>query len=111
MKTTKITLEITPDEAFEIAYAIEWYIKDCVDSCVSVSLIDYMNDDAKTNLSILEHFVDSGYVLSISRKEFQSYKRYKTVKEFQSHKYYKTVDEWYKALVANKKKELKAVVK
>jgi hypothetical protein len=93
MKTRKIILEITPDEAFDLAYAMENYITMCINEAKTVNMFLY--EDFKSECAILQHFVNEGFNLYVHTQSIKDYE-----------KPYRDVDEWYKALVKKRKKEL-----
>jgi hypothetical protein len=93
MKTRKIILEITPDEAFDLAYAMEEYIVNCVKEARSIKMLDF--EDLESVRDILQYFVNEGYHIYIKTGSMKDYE-----------KPYRHVDEWYKALVKKRKKEL-----
>ena len=93
MKTTHITLKLTPDELHDIAFAMEQYVTSMAKSGADL-------DDVKGELDILQHFINHhSYYLDIysepdiwNRQEFQD------------------ATEWYEALVEKYKKEKEAGV-
>ncbi len=92
MKTTFVTLELTTDELFDLAYAleesIERHIKDC---CLSE---EYTRNDIKAECDLLEHFV-----------RYHSYTLHATGEGWTEYKTFDSVEEWVKALFAKKHAE------
>ena len=97
MKTRKIILEITPNEAFELAYALEYYISDIIGKERHIGILTM--DDMEAERKILQHFVDEGYYIYIKTGSIKDYRN--PVRD---------VDDWYKALVKKRKKELSTKV-
>ena len=65
MKTTKLTIVMTPDEAFNIANALDFYIKHEIESSM-LSIESIIAYSISTEIKLLEHFVEhSSYKLCV----------------------------------------------
>ena len=102
MEITKYTLELTSNEMFELAYALEHQIE------ANLSLTTPLKDDGIFNdfereLKILQEFVSSfGYKLSISQRT-ECGQLWKSQNEM---KYYDWTEDWLKDLLKQRRKEL-----
>ena len=96
MKTTTINLELTTDELFDIAYALEEYVKNAV-KYRHVKTVQYVLDiECKSETDLLQHFINHhGYTLTVYPKLFGG------TKEF----FY--VDDWLKYLMKDELKSRK----
>ena len=95
MKTTKLTIVMTPDEAFDIANALDFYITHEIESSIMSiqSIVDY---SIHTEIKLLEHFVEHcSYKLCV----YENNGKYEETK-------YEYVDDYIKALA--KKRKVKA---
>ena len=100
MKITKYTLELTSNEMFDLAYALEHQIE------ADLSLTTPLKDDGIFNdfeceLKILQEFVSSfGYKLDVSGRTENGY-------EWENNpKKYDIAEDWLKALLKQRRKEL-----
>ena len=100
MGITKYTLELTSDEMFDLAYALEHQIE------ADLSLTTPLKDDGIFNdfeceLKILQEFVSSfGYKLDVSGRTENGYKWENNPKK------YDIAEDWLKALLKQRRKEL-----
>jgi len=105
MEITKYTLELTSEEMFDLAYALENRIE------TDLSLTTPLKDDALFNdfeceLKMLQEFVSRfGYVLDVSEKTEKGYKWESNPKN------YDWTEDWLKALLKQRRKELAAKTK
>jgi hypothetical protein len=102
MEITKYTVELTGDEMFDWAYALEHQIE------ADLSLTTPIKDDGifndfESELKTLQKFVSSfGYKLDVSRKT-DCGQFWKSPNET---KYYDCTEDWLKALLKQRRKEL-----
>ena len=100
MEITKYTLELTSNEMFDLAYALEHQIE------ADLSLTTPVKDDGIFNdfereLKILQEFVSSfGYKLDVPQKSEQGWLHES------NKKYYDWTEDWLKALLKQRRKEL-----
>jgi len=100
MEITKYTLELTSNEMFDLAYALEKQID------ADLSLTTPVKDDGIINnfeseLKILQEFVSSfGYKLDVPKKSERGW-----LPE-SNNKYYDWTEDWLKALLKQRRKEL-----
>ena len=100
MEITKYTLELTSNEMFDLAYALEHQIE------ADLSLTTPVKDDGIFNdfereLKILQEFVSSfGYKLDVPQKSEQGWLHES------NKKYYEWTEDWLKALLKQRRKEL-----
>jgi len=98
MKTTKLTIVMTPDEAFDIANALDFYITHEIESS-GMSLESLKAYTLYTEIKLLEHFVDQcKYKLCVY--DYNG-KRNETKYEY--------VDDYVKALAKRRKAKAKAI--
>ena len=102
MEITKYTLELTSNEMFELAYALEHQIE--ADLSLTTSLKDDgIFNDFECELKILQEFVSSfGYKLDVSERTENGYKWESNPKN------YDWTEDWLKALLKQRRKELAA---
>ena len=104
MEITKYTLELTSNEMFELAYALEKQI-DADLSLTTPLKSDGIFNDFECELKILQEFVSSfGYKLDVSRRT-ECGQFWKSPNET---KYYNWTEDWLKALLKQRRKELAA---
>ena len=102
MEITKYTVELTGDEMFDWAYALEHQIE------ADLSLTTPLKDDGifndfESELKTLQKFVSSfGYKLNISQRT-ECGQLWKSQNEI---KYYDWTEDWLKALLKQRRKEL-----
>ena len=100
MEITKYTLELTSDEMFDLAYALEHQIE------ADLSLTTPLKDDGifndfESELKTLQKFVSSfGYKLDVPKKTEQGWLHES------NKKYYDWTEDWLKALLKQRRKEL-----
>jgi hypothetical protein len=97
METTKITIEMTPSEAFDLAYALEFYIRKDTEAITNPVMFRF--DDKEVERKLLQHFVSDGYTLNFN----DAWGLPNTD--------YRDVDDWYKVLMTRRKKELSTLAK
>ena len=105
MEITKYTLELTGDEMFDWAYALEHQIE--ADLSLTTPLkSDGIFNDFESELKTLQKFVSSfGYKLDVSRRTENGY-------EWENNpKKYDIAEDWLKALLKQRRKELAAKTK
>jgi len=104
MEITKYTLELTSNEMFDLAYALEKQI-DADLSLTTPVKDDGIFNDFECELTILQEFVNRfGYKLSVSRRtECGQFWKNST-----ENKYYNWTEDWLKALLKQRRKELAA---
>ena len=90
MKTKTVTIQLTTDEVFELAYALEAQIVQMVEEAVEHKTTKlFLHDDCETEIKILGHFVEyHGYRLLINTNP----------QDFTA-KYFHYVDDWYEFLI------------
>ena len=102
MEITKYTVELTGDEMFDWAYALEHQI-DADLSLTTPLKDDGIFNDFESELKTLQKFVSSfGYKLDVSRKT-DCGQFWKSPNET---KYYDCTEDWLKALLKQRRKEL-----
>jgi len=102
MEITKYTLELTSNEMFDLAYALEKQI-DADLSLTTPLKDDEILNDFECELKILQEFVSSfGYKLDVSCKT-ECGQFWKSPNET---KYYDWTEDWLKALLKQRRKEL-----
>jgi len=100
MEITKYTLELTSDEMFDLAYALEKQI-DADLSLTTPLKSDGIFNDFECELKILQEFVSSfGYKLDVSGRTENGYKWENNPKK------YDIAEDWLKALLKQRRKEL-----
>ena len=100
MKTTTVNLELTTDELFDIAYALEEYVKNSVKHPYVRNAKYLLEMECKSETDLLQHFINyHGYTLSIYPDPFAMTKEY----------YH--VDEWVKELMRKESKDRKKKAK
>ena len=102
MGITKYTLELTSNEMFDLAYALEKQIE--ADLSLTTPLKnDALFNDFESELNILQEFVSSfGYKLDVTERTENGYKWENNPKK------YDTAEDWLKALLKQRRKELAA---
>ena len=100
MEITKYTLELTSNEMFDLAYALEKQI-DADLSLTTPLKSDGIFNDFECELMILQEFVSSfGYKLDVSGRTENGY-------EWENNpKKYDIAEDWLKALLKQRRKEL-----
>ena len=100
MEITKYTLELTSNEMFDLAYALEKQI-DADLSLTTPLKSDGIFNDFECELKILQEFVSSfGYKLDVSGRTENGY-------EWENNpKKYDIAEDWLKALLKQRRKEL-----
>lgn len=74
-----------------MAYALEWYIKDAIEDSRPSWPINYLKDDMKSSVEMLQHFVNShSYSLELYGR---------SITDAQT---FNDVDEWMDALIEKK---------
>jgi len=102
MEITKYTVELTSEEMFDLAYALEKQI-DADLSLTTPLKDDEILNDFECELKILQEFVSSfGYKLDVSCKT-ECGQFWKSPNET---KYYDWTEDWLKALLKQRRKEL-----
>ena len=100
MEITKYTLELTSNEMFDLAYALEKQI-DADLSLTTPVKDDGIFNDFECELKILQEFVSSfGYKLDVPQKSEHGYLHESKIK------YYDCTEDWLKALLKQRRKEL-----
>ena len=100
MEITKYTLELTSNEMFDLAYALEKQI-DADLSLTTPLKSDGIFNDFECELKILQEFVSSlGYKLDVPQKSEHGYLHESKIK------YYDCTEDWLKALLKQRRKEL-----
>ena len=100
MEITKYTLELTSNEMFDLAYALEKQI-DADLSLTTPLKSDGIFNDFECELKILQEFVSSfGYKLDVSGRTENGYKWENNPKK------YDIAEDWLKALLKQRRKEL-----
>ena len=100
MEITKYTLELTSNEMFELAYALEHQIE------ANLSLTTPLKDDGifndfESELKTLQKFVSSfGYKLDVPKKSERGWLHES------NNKYYDWTEDWLKDLLKQRRKEL-----
>ena len=100
MEITKYTVELTGDEMFDWAYALEHQIE------ADLSLTTPIKDDGifndfESELKVLQEFVSSfGYKLDVPKKSEHGWLHES------NKKYYNWTEDWLKALLKQRRKEL-----
>jgi len=100
MEITKYTLELTSNEMFELAYALEHQIE------ADLSLTTPLKDDGifndfESELKTLQKFVSSfGYKLDVPKKSERGWLHES------NNKYYDWTEDWLKDLLKQRRKEL-----
>jgi len=103
MEITKYTLELTSNEMFDLAYALEKQI-DADLSLTTPLKSDGIFNNFECELKILQEFVSSfGYKLNVSCKT----ERGQFWKSPNETKYYDWTEDWLKDLLKQRRKELK----
>ena len=92
METTKITLELTHNELYDLAYALQETIeRNIKDDRLPMK---YWKDGVEAECKLLYHFVRyHSYSMSMPGNDLKDYKEYNDV------------DEWVEALIAQKNAE------
>ena len=100
MEITKYTLELTSNEMFDLAYALEKQI-DADLSLTTPVKDDGIFNDFECELKVLQEFVSSfGYKLDVPQKSEHGYLHESKIK------YYDCTEDWLKALLKQRRKEL-----
>jgi len=100
MEITKYTLELTSNEMFDLAYALEKQI-DADLSLTTPVKDDGIFNDFESELKVLQEFVSSfGYKLDVPQKSEHGYLHES------NKKYYDWTEDWLKALLKQRRKEL-----
>ena len=100
MEITKYTLELTSNEMFDLAYALEKQI-DADLSLTTPVKDDEIHNNFESELKILQEFVSSfGYKLDVPKKSEQGWLHES------NKKYYDCPEDWLKALLKQRRKEL-----
>ena len=105
MEITKYTLELTSNEMFDLAYALEHRIE------ADLSLTTPIKDDSIFNdfeceVKLLQGFVDNGYQLTVSAKSGEGHSIWS-----KKEKNYDWTEEWFKDLLKQRRKEFVAKTK
>ena len=102
MEITKYTVELTSEEMFDWAYALEHQI-DAQLSLNTPLKDDGIFNDFASELKTLQEFVSSfGYKLDVRKKSEQGWLHES------NKKYYDWTEDWLKALLKQRRKELAA---
>ena len=102
MEITKYTVELTSEEMFDLAYALEHQIEADL-SLTTPPKDDGIFNDFECELKVLQEFVSSfGYKLNVSCKT-ECGQFWKSPNET---KYYDWTEDWLKALLKQRRKEL-----
>jgi hypothetical protein len=102
MKTTKITLQLTPNELFEIAFALEAQIKEAV-KYPHVKTVKYLKEwECPEETKLLTHFMSyHGYTPNTIGND----------RSFDSYKNFHQIDEWLNSLMKTELKRRKSIPK
>ena len=101
MKTTKITLQLTPDELFDLAYALEAQIKEAVKETDNTNVKDFIEWECENEVKMLRHFMFyHGYTAHTNATE-----------NFIDYKDFHQVDEWLNSLMKIELKRRKSIPK
>jgi len=102
MEITKYTLELTGDEMFDLAYALDQYIENSVAHFpLTADLVEFEGE-----VKLLQGFVDNGYGLTVSAKSKEGHPTWSKKK-----KNYDWTEEWFKDLLKQRRKEFAAKTK
>jgi len=100
MEITKYTLELTSNEMFDLAYALEKQI-DADLSLTTPLKSDGIFNDFECELKVLQEFVSSfGYKLDVPKKSERGWLHESNKKS------YDCTEDWLKALLKQRRKEL-----